>query len=34
LRADIERLDADDYAAPSPIMWTAAGRRPVSAAAR
>jgi SAM-dependent methyltransferase len=34
LRADIERLDADDYAAPSPIMWTVAGRRPVSAAAR
>jgi SAM-dependent methyltransferase len=33
LRADIEQLGSDDYAAPSPIMWTAVGRRPVIAAA-
>jgi SAM-dependent methyltransferase len=31
LRADIARLGADDYAAPSPIMWTVAGRKPVPA---
>ena len=34
LRADIARLDSEDYAAPSPIMWTATGRRPFIAAAR
>lgn len=27
LAADRARLDAEDYAQPSPIMWTAAGRR-------
>jgi SAM-dependent methyltransferase len=34
LRADLARLDRDDYAAPSPVMWTVAGRRPVSAESR
>jgi SAM-dependent methyltransferase len=34
LRADIAQLDSDDYAAPSPIMWTVAGRRPAIAAVR
>jgi SAM-dependent methyltransferase len=28
LRADIATLDSDDYAAPSPVMWTVVGRRP------
>ena len=28
LRSDIARLDSEDYVAPSPVMWTAAGRRP------
>jgi SAM-dependent methyltransferase len=32
LRADIARLTAADYAAPSPVMWTVAGRRPLSRA--
>jgi SAM-dependent methyltransferase len=30
LRADIARLGDDDYAAPSPIMWTVAGRKPAT----
>jgi SAM-dependent methyltransferase len=30
LRADIARLGAPDYAAPSPVMWTVAGRKPLS----
>jgi SAM-dependent methyltransferase len=34
LRADIARLDSDDYSAPSPVMWTVAGRRPVIAESR
>jgi SAM-dependent methyltransferase len=33
LRADIEFLDSDAYAAPSPVMWTVAGRRRLIAAA-
>jgi SAM-dependent methyltransferase len=28
LSADMKRLSDDDYAAPSPIMWTVAGRKP------
>jgi SAM-dependent methyltransferase len=28
LRADTARLTASDYAAPSPVMWTVAGRKP------
>lgn len=27
LRADIARLDSDDYVAPSPVMWTVTGRK-------
>jgi hypothetical protein len=27
LRADIARLDTVDYVAPSPVMWTVAGRK-------
>jgi SAM-dependent methyltransferase len=30
VRADIAKLRADDYAAPSPVMWTVAGRKPLS----
>jgi SAM-dependent methyltransferase len=28
LRADIRRIGEEDYAAPSPVMWTVAGRKP------
>jgi SAM-dependent methyltransferase len=27
LHADLERLDRDDFAVPSPVMWTVAGRK-------
>jgi len=27
LRTDIARLGSEDYVAPSPVMWTVAGRR-------
>ena len=30
LHADIARLDAEDFATPSPVMWTVAGRKPAA----
>jgi hypothetical protein len=32
LEADIAALDSEEFATPSPVMWTVAGRRPASAA--
>jgi 2-polyprenyl-3-methyl-5-hydroxy-6-metoxy-1,4-benzoquinol methylase len=31
LRVDLARLNAPDFAVPSPIMWTVAGRKPLAA---